>query len=109
MFMYMIHCHQISLSLPHLDGLHEGEEQRPDADRAPEELDESGGAEEAEKADVDDARGVHDAPHHRDEVEGVPRVLEVRLQGKVSDVNNRLRQQGKKRAREDSRLPQQTV
>ena len=66
-------------SLTHLNGLHEGEEERPDADAAPQQLDEPGGAEEAEEADVDDLRGVHDAPHHRDEVERVPRVLEVRL------------------------------
>ena len=65
--------------LPHLNGLHEREEERPDADAAPQQLDEPGGAEEAEEADVDDLRGVHDAPHHRDEVERVPRVLEVRL------------------------------
>ena len=64
---------------PHLNGLHEREEERPDADAAAEQLDEPGGAEEAEEADVDDLRGVHDAPHHRDEVERVPRVLEVRL------------------------------
>ena len=67
--------------LPHLNGLHEREEERPDADAAPQQLDEPGGAEEAEEADVDDLRGVHDAPHHRDEVERVPRVLEVRLRG----------------------------
>ena len=68
-----------SLLAPHLNGLHEREEERPDADAAAEQLDEPGGAEEAEEADVDDLRGVHDAPHHRDEVERVPRVLEVRL------------------------------
>ena len=55
------------------------EKERPDADAAAQQLDEPGGAEEAEEADVDDLRGVHDAPHHRDEVERVPRVLEVRL------------------------------
>ena len=68
-----------SLLAPHLNGLHEREEERPDADAAAEQLDEPGGAEEAEEADVDDLRGVHDAPHHCDEVERVPRVLEVRL------------------------------
>ena len=67
----------------YLNGLHKREEERPDADAAPQQLDEPGGAEEAEEADVDDLRGVHDAPHHRDEVERVPRVLEVRLRGEV--------------------------
>ena len=68
--------------LSYLNGLHKREEERPDADAAAQQLDEPSGAEEAEEADVDDLRGVHDAPHHRDEVEGVPRVLEVRLRGK---------------------------
>ena len=72
--------------LPYLNGLDKREEERPDADAAAQQLDEPGGAEEAEEADVDDLRGVHDAPHHRDEVERVPRVLEVRLRVKEKGV-----------------------
>ena len=66
----------------HLDRLHEGVEQDSDADGAAQELDETRGAEEAEEADLDDPRGVDDAPGHGDEVERVPRVFEVRLRHK---------------------------
>ena len=79
LFLYFSAESILAPQTPHLNGLHEREEERPDADAAAEQLDEPGGAEEAEEADVDDLRGVHDAPHHRDEVERVPRVLEVRL------------------------------
>ena len=78
-FIFLRNPSSLAPQTPHLNGLHEREEERPDADAAAEQLDEPGGAEEAEEADVDDLRGVHDAPHHRDEVERVPRVLEVRL------------------------------
>ncbi len=64
----------------YLDGLDKGEEQDPDADAPPQQLDEPGGAEEPEDAHRHDLGGVDDAPHHRDEVERVPRVLEVGLQ-----------------------------
>ena len=44
-----------------LDRLDEGEEENPDADTSPEELDESGRPEESEESDVDELRGVDDA------------------------------------------------
>ena len=69
-------------TIRHLDRLHEGVEQDSDADGAAQELDETRGAEEAEEADLDDPRGVDDAPGHGDEVERVPRVFEVRLRHK---------------------------
>ena len=68
-----------------LEGLDEGPEEDPDGLALPEQLDEAGGPEEAEEADVDDGldelaeEGVHDAPDHRHEVEDVPRVLEIAL------------------------------
>ena len=62
--------------------MHEGVEQDSDADGAAQKLDETRGAEEAEEADLDDPRGVDDAPRHGDEVECVPRVFEVRLRHK---------------------------
>jgi hypothetical protein len=40
-----------------LDGLDEGEEEDPDADAPPQELDESGRAEQAQEADVDQLEG----------------------------------------------------
>ena len=64
----------------HLDGLDEGEEEDPDADAPPEQLDESGRSEEPQEADVDQLGGVDDAAQHRDEVERVPGVLEVGLE-----------------------------
>ena len=64
----------------HLNGLDECEEEDPDGDAPPEQLDESGRAEEPEEADVDHLGRVDDRAHHRDEVEGVPRVWEVSLE-----------------------------
>lgn len=66
--------------LRHLDGLDECVEEDPDADGPAEQLDEPGGAEQPQEANVDDPGGVNDAADHRDEVKGVPRVFEVRLE-----------------------------
>lgn len=67
----------------HLNGLDECEEEDPDGDAPPEQLDESGRAEETQEADVDHLGRVDDRAHHRDEVEGVPRVREVSLRAKI--------------------------
>jgi hypothetical protein len=54
-------------------------EEDSNADTSPQKLNESCGSKEFEEADGDHLRGVDDASHHRDEVEGVPGVLEVVL------------------------------
>ena len=69
----------------YLDGLEEGVEKDPDADRPPEQLDQPGGPKEPQEAHVYDPGGVDDAPNHSDKVEGVPRVLEVRLKYEDSE------------------------
>ena len=69
----------------YLDGLEEGVEKDPDADGPPEQLDQPGGPKEPQEAYVHDPGGVDDAPHHSDKVEGVPRVLEVRLKYEDSE------------------------
>ncbi len=68
-----------------LEGLHERPQQDPDGLALPQQLDQPGGAEQAEEAHVDEVLGelrherVHDAAHHRHEVEDVPRVFEIAL------------------------------
>ena len=63
----------------YLEWLYEGVEKDPDADAAAEKLDESGGSEQLEEADLDELGDIHDAPDHGDEVERVPGVFEVVL------------------------------
>ena len=58
-------------------------EENPNTDTSPQKFDESGGSKEFEEADGDHLGGVDDAPHHRDEVERVPRVLEVVLRKRI--------------------------
>ena len=69
------------VGLAHLDGLDEREEKNPNADASPEQLDESGCAEETEETHVDHLRGVDDGADHGDEVKRVPGVFEVGLDG----------------------------
>ena len=57
----MIGEHCIIGIITDLDRLDEGEEENPDADASPEELDESCRPEESEESDVDELRGVDDA------------------------------------------------
>ena len=65
----------------HLDRLHESVEENSDTDRATQELDEPRCTEESEEADLYNSCGVDDASGHGDEVECIPGIFEIRLQG----------------------------
>ncbi len=63
----------------YLDRLDEGVEQDPDAHRAAQQLYQACRAKKPKEADIHNPRCIDDAPHHRDEVECVPRVFKVGL------------------------------
>ena len=65
----------------HLDRLHESVEENSDTDRATQELDQPRCAEESEEADLYNPCGVNDTSGHGDEVECIPCIFEIRLQG----------------------------
>ena len=60
----------------YLDRLDECEQEDPDADTSPEQLDKSGSPKETKEPHIDQLSCVHDATNHRDEIEGVPGVLQ---------------------------------
>ena len=64
----------------YLERLNKSVEQNSNTDTSSEQLDEPSGPEELEESDGDHLGGVDDTPDNRDEVERVPRVLEVILQ-----------------------------
>ena len=65
----------------HLDRLHESVEENSDTDRATQELDQPRCTEESEEADLYNSCGVNDTSGHGDEVECIPGIFEIRLQG----------------------------
>ena len=65
---------------PHLYRLDKSVEENSYANRTSEQLDQSCRSEKSKESDFNDPGRVDDAPRHRDEVEPVPTVFEVRLQ-----------------------------
>ena len=64
----------------HLYRLDKSVEENSYANRTSEQLDQSCRSEKSKESDFNDPGRVDDAPRHRDEVEPVPTVFEVRLQ-----------------------------
>ena len=60
----------------YLDRLDECEQEDPDADASPEQLDKSCSPKETKEPHIDQLSCVHDATNHRDKIEGVPGVLQ---------------------------------
>ena len=73
-----------------LDGLDESEKQNSDANASSEELDETGGAEESQKANIDQLGGVNDAASYSDEIKRVPRVLEIGFVAEARELHHAL-------------------
>ena len=63
----------------HLDRLNKCVEQDPDADWAPQQLDQPSRTEQPQEANLNNAGGINNASCHCDEIKRVPRVFEITL------------------------------
>ncbi len=83
------HSHEHADVGQRLERLYERVQENPDADAPPKELNQSGSAEQLKEVDRDHPRGVHDRSDHCDEVERVPGIFEVVLQGGQKIITSR--------------------